>query len=85
MGAKAPTPNTARLAPQCAGLPQLVERPTFGGNRCNNDSSLEQDSPADPKMGDVAAVLVQKRAPNHYRRFESRVTAIGAESAEISK
>ena len=59
MGAKAPTPNIARLAPQCAGLPQLVERPAFGGNRCNSDSSLEHDSPADPKMGALAAVLVE--------------------------
>ena len=42
-----------------AGLPQLVERPAFGGNRCNSGTSLEHDSPADPKMGAVAAVLVE--------------------------
>ena len=59
VGAKAPTPNIARLAPQCAGLPELVERPAFGRNRCNSGSSLEHDSPADPKMGAVAAVLVE--------------------------
>ena len=59
MGAKAPTPITVRLAPQCADLPQLVERPAFVGFHCTGGSSVEQDSPAEPKMVARAALLVE--------------------------
>ena len=59
VGAKAPTPVTVRLAPQCADLPQLVERPAFVGFHCTGGSSVEQDSPAEPKMVARAALLVE--------------------------
>ena len=36
-----------------------IHKLEHGGNRCNSDSSLEHDSPADPKMGALAAVLVE--------------------------
>ena len=57
------------LAPQCAGLPQLVERLAFGRNRGNRDSSLEHDGPADPKMGAGAAVLVENGPKTHIVAF----------------
>ena len=38
---------------------QLVERPAFVGFRCAGGSSVEQDSPAEPKMVARAALLVE--------------------------
>ena len=59
MGARAPTPITVRLAPHCTDLPQLVERPALGRNRCCGSSFIEHDGPADPKMSAGSAVLVE--------------------------
>ena len=58
---------------------QLVERPAFVGFRCAGGSSVEQDSPAEPKMVARAALLVEngpgpaksrrrgKKPPPHQR------------------
>ena len=40
-------------------LLQLVERPAFVGFHCAGGSSVEQDSPAEPKMVARAALLVE--------------------------
>ena len=58
---------------------QLVERPAFVGFHCAGGSSVEQDSPAEPKMVARAALLVEngpdpaksrprgKKPPPHQR------------------
>ena len=60
-------------------LLQLVERPAFVGFHCAGGSSVEQDSPAEPKMVARAALLVEngpdpaksrprgKKPPPHQR------------------
>ena len=59
MGAKAPTPITVQLAPQCVQVPDLVEISAFVRPDCNGSSFIEHDSPAEPKMVAGAVELVE--------------------------
>ena len=80
VGARAPTPITVRLAPHCTDLPQLVERPALGRNRCCGSSFIEHDGPADPKMSAGAAVVVE----DGPRVSGSRTQCLG-KSVEIAR
>ena len=66
---------------------QLVERPAFVGFHCAGGSSVEQDSPAEPKMVARAALLVEngpdpaksRRAANS-RHLTSATKVAGAKN-----
>ena len=58
-GRLSPHSNHCAAAATMHRLPQLVERPAFGRNRCCGSSFIEHDGPADPKMSAGSAVLVE--------------------------
>ena len=77
MGAGAPTRISARHSQQRVQLPELVVRPALVRSRCNGSSSLEHDSPAEPRMVAGAAELVENGRRATDVAFEHRATLLG--------
>ena len=61
MGARAPTPITVQVGVYIkqVQLQQLIERSAFVRSRRNGSSTVDQDSPAEPKVVAGAAKLVE--------------------------